>query len=187
MRRETTDAMGNSITLYNDRLVDAEDIHMSNGLTSVFLSTLVLSGSALAQTDRERALIVWLAEHDQAVVGSGTVGFAISDMPWTPLGFAAEQQFLLQVIAAAQAKTHWALLGYHPNEALLIPRLATFAHLIQQLTVDRVASVQSHEWCPTAAVEDIPTGFSYCMRHQILLHWRGCIVCNDLGIVPEPQ
>jgi hypothetical protein len=174
--------MGNTISLYDHTLVDTECIHMSNGLTSVFVSTLVLSGSALARTDRQRELIVWLAEHDQAVVGIGTVGFSLTDMPWTPTDFEAEKQFLLQVITAAQAKTHWELLGYTPNEALLLPRLAKFAQLMQQFTADHVDPSRYHMWLNTSAECAIPPGFPCCDRHQTLLHWRGCIVCNDLGI-----
>jgi len=167
--------------------MDAECIHMSNSLTSVFLSTLVLSGSALAQTDRERELIVWLSEHDQAVLGIGTVGFSITDMPWTLTGFELEKHFLLQMIEATQAQTHWELLDYTPNETLLSPKLVKFAHLMQQFTTDHVDPFRYSSWLDTSAEYAIPVGFPCCVRHQTLLHWRGCIICNDLGIVTEQQ
>jgi len=67
--------MGNTISLpvkFNDVV---EPISMSNGLTSVFIEVLVISGSILANTDREKELIIWLAQRDQSVVGIGTVGF----------------------------------------------------------------------------------------------------------------
>ena len=51
------------------------DIQMSNGLTDVFFNVLVLSGSALARTDSERRLVVWLAEKDQSRMGYGAIGF----------------------------------------------------------------------------------------------------------------
>jgi hypothetical protein len=49
----------------------AEDVVMSNGMTSVFLSVLLLSGSDLARSDHEVATVAWLAEQDQATVGLG--------------------------------------------------------------------------------------------------------------------
>ncbi|MGG3507727.1 hypothetical protein ABES58_19860 [Paenibacillus lautus] len=75
--------MGNAISLPKglEHLVDS--LHMSNGLTSVFIEVLAISGSQLAKTNRERELIIWLAQRDQAIVGIGTVGFDIDEMPWT--------------------------------------------------------------------------------------------------------
>lgn len=63
--------MGNIISL-NDKTPKSDWISMSNGLTSVFISVLGLSGSRLAQTDDEKRLIVWLLEKDQSAVGIGT-------------------------------------------------------------------------------------------------------------------
>jgi len=42
---------------------------MSNGLTSVFISTLELSGTHLAKADNEKRMIVWLLERDQGAIG----------------------------------------------------------------------------------------------------------------------
>ncbi|MDE6728657.1 MAG: hypothetical protein K2J80_12080, partial [Oscillospiraceae bacterium] len=68
--------MGNCITFGEDSL------KMSNGLTAVFIDVITLAGSRIAQTVDEKRLIVWLAEKDQSVVGIGTVGFDIREMPW---------------------------------------------------------------------------------------------------------
>ena len=64
---------------------------MSNGLTSVVISTLVLAASALAQTDRQRELAVWFASHDQGVFGLGMVGLDVSDLPWRADTFEADR------------------------------------------------------------------------------------------------
>lgn len=42
----------------------------------------MLSGSELAKTNREKEFIIWLAQRDQNVVGRGTVGFDLDEMPW---------------------------------------------------------------------------------------------------------
>ena len=73
--------MGNAITNKRHSLNDR--LKMSNGLTEAFLHVLVLNGSALATSDGERDLITWLARHDQNVVGRGTVGFDLREMPWS--------------------------------------------------------------------------------------------------------
>lgn len=59
----------------------------------MFIEVLVISGSILAGTNREKELIIWLAQRDQSVVGIGTVGFDIDEMPWTVNSFASEKDF----------------------------------------------------------------------------------------------
>lgn len=51
--------MGNVIS-FDDNTSPSEFISMSNGLTSVFISTLGLSGSILAKTEKEKQIIIWL-------------------------------------------------------------------------------------------------------------------------------
>ncbi len=57
--------MGNRIGLPRT----GADIYLSNMGTSVLLIMLVLSGTALARTDGERSLVVFLAERDQTYRG----------------------------------------------------------------------------------------------------------------------
>lgn len=96
--------MGNIISLD----ICGQHISMSNGLTSVFISTLGLSGTRLAKTDDEKRMIIWLLEKDQSAIGSGTVGFDICEMPWNPVSFYATKCFLLNVIEGAKRK-----IGYY--------------------------------------------------------------------------
>ncbi|WP_281936842.1 hypothetical protein [Paenibacillus tyrfis] len=49
--------MGNVISMPKAQEDAAPSLSMSNGLTSVFLDVLVLSGSRIANTDREKELI----------------------------------------------------------------------------------------------------------------------------------
>ncbi|GCF10136.1 hypothetical protein [Dictyobacter arantiisoli] len=93
--------MGNRIT--NECVESSESLKMSNGLTSVMISLLVLSGSALAEREHEKLLIVWFASRDQALSGMGTVGFDLNEIPWTAEQFEAEKHFLLAVIRRAQS------------------------------------------------------------------------------------
>jgi len=57
--------MGNCIDLYEG--MEKDGISMSNGTTSVFISILVLTGSRLAVSERQKELIVWLACQDQSL------------------------------------------------------------------------------------------------------------------------
>ena len=80
--------MGN-IICFNRNSPAHDCIRMSNGATDVFINVLAISGSALAETEQEKRLIVWLSEKDQKV-GRGTVGFDIVEMPWQKETFIAE-------------------------------------------------------------------------------------------------
>lgn len=92
--------MSNVIRI-DDTTPTEEWLCMSNGTIDVFIDVLTLSSSALAKAEQEKLLTVWLAEKDQAVVGLGTVGFDLCEMPWTAEGFVQEREFLCRIIDAA--------------------------------------------------------------------------------------
>ncbi len=104
--------MANTISLPKQLNDVVEPIGMSNGLTSVFIEVLVISGSVLAKTNREKELIIWLAQRDQSVVGIGTVGFDIDEMPWTIDSFESEKDFILDTISNAADGLGWEKLSY---------------------------------------------------------------------------
>lgn len=174
--------MGNCISLPKDPAYSVEDLHMSNGLTSVFLEVLVLSGSILAATDREKEMVIWLAQRDQACVGIGTVGFDIDEMPWTVDSFEAEKQFLLRTIASAMEGLGWDRLDYEPNKEMVQRCLSRFNLLIRTFEKRSVNLDNYLEWseiedgdpCPT-----IPYGYPKCEQHGVYLSLFGCIICND--------
>lgn len=165
--------MSNHITFGEDSL------QMSNGLTAVFIDVLTLAGSRLAQTVDAKRLIVWLAEKDQSVVGIGTVGFDICEMPWNTECFEENKRFVLKVVEAAENKMDWDRLGYQPNEELLIPALKRFAELISQMTADDVDKNAADEWLNAAESGDpVLHGFPKCEKHGILLTCHGCLFCS---------
>lgn len=166
--------MGNHITFGEDYL------KMSNGLTAVFIDVMTLAGSRIAQTVDEKRLVVWLAEKDQSVVGIGTVGFDIREMPWNTERFEENKRFMLEVTEAAKNRTGWDKLGYQPNEKLLFPELEKFAEMISRLTAENVDENASKEWLNSAESDDpVICGFPKCEKHETLLTCFGCHICNN--------
>lgn len=166
--------MGNRITFGENSL------KMSNGLTSVFIDVLTLAGSRFAQTVDEKRLIVWLAEKDQSIVGIGTVGFDIREMPWNTENFEVNKRFMLKVIKAAENKTDWDKLDYQPNEEHIFWALKEFAELISKLAVKYVLSNALGEWIMDADSDDpVICGFPKCAKHGTLLTCFGCHICNN--------
>ena len=169
--------MGNIISL------DAAGRHfaMSNGLTSVLIDVLGLSGTRLAKTDTEKRMIVWLLEKDQSAAGGGTVGFDICEMPWNDRGFDDMKRFWLCVIEAAKRRTGWELLDYPPNEALLFPCLDRFHELISKAEPDIIDHGAVESWlCDTREDPDDPIlcGYPQCPKHHVFLTVFGCHLCN---------
>lgn len=157
----------------------SEWIAMSNGLTSVFVNVLGLSGSRLAKTEDEKRLIVWLLEKNQSVVGTGTVGFDICDMPWNIENFKQNKEFLLSVAAGVKDRLGWETLGYEPNEALLLPCIVQFEMLIHQMNVDQIDQQAGTDWLAAADDDDpILNGFPQCPEHGVFLTFIGCQVCT---------
>ncbi|CAM4472806.1 Uncharacterised protein [Paenibacillus macerans] len=174
--------MGNSISLPEDPAYSVEDLHMSNGLTSVFIEVLALSGSILATTNREKELVIWLAQRDQACVGIGTVGFDIDEMPWKIDSFEAEKEFMLRTIASAMDGLGWERLNYEPNQEMVQRCLQQFELMISAFEKKSVDINNYLEWSEIEEGDDSPTipyGYPKCDKHGVYLSCHGCILCNN--------
>lgn len=166
--------MSNIISLNSDT------ISMSNGLTDVFISVLVLSGSRLAEIVDEKRLIVWLAEKDQSKVGIGTVGFDIREMPWNKECFEESRLFMLKTVGLAKNKTDWDKLDYAPNEKLLFHALSKFSDMLSTLAAKDIDPNALGEWLADADSDDpVFLGFPKCEKHGALLSCFGCQLCNN--------
>ncbi len=169
--------MGNIICFDENTPVD-DWICMSNAATDVFINVLSLSGSMLAETVEEKQLIIWLSEKDQKFVGLGTVGFNIVDMPWKKETFSNDKRFLLNVIKSAENKLGWEKLDYIPK--LVLPNLQKFKEYIEKMTEDDIDDNVISEWLNAAESNDpIHCGFPRCKKHNTLLTFLGCQICNS--------
>lgn len=157
-----------------------DSFQMSNGGTSMFINILCLSGGVLAKTDSQKRLMVFLAECNQSVYGSGTVGFDIVDMPWDKDSFDEDKAFMLKVIEGAEHKSGWEKLSYTPNEENALCYLDKFRVLIEKMTKDDVNEEVLTEWCKDAE-EEYPArrDFCICEKHGAYVGIHGCQVCND--------
>lgn len=153
---------------------------MSNGATDVLLTTLCLSGSRIAVTEHEKDFIVFLAERDQSVVGIGTVGFHIGEMPWNRDSLTQDKAFMIKVTDSAISGLGREMLSYDPPEKFLIPNLRHFRRLIEAMEIDWIQEKDIAEWYE-AKEENEPgnKNYPYCKKHHILLTCFGCIACND--------
>lgn len=156
--------------------------HLQNSATDTFLAVLILSGSALAETDWEKATVVWLAAHDQSIIGRGVVGFPINEMGWTRESFDSQKQFVLRMIDGAMLEPQWDAIGFEPELAAavaqwLLPTLAQFRGLVEEFTVGDVEENPdpgiSRDW-----IAEECHGYPQCPKHGVYLHHSGCILCN---------
>lgn len=169
--------MGNIICFNKNTPID-DCICMSNMATDVFINVLSLSGSILAETVEEKQLIVWLSEKDQKFVGLGTVGFDIVEMPWKKETFSNDKIFLLNVIKSAESKLGWEKLDYIPE--FILPNLQKFREHIEKMTEDDIDNNALSEWLNAAESNDpINCGFPQCKKHNTLLTFLGCQICNS--------
>ncbi|WP_433751920.1 hypothetical protein [Paenibacillus amylolyticus] len=157
---------------------------MTNTATSVFIEILVLSGSLIAETDREKEFVIWLAQRDQNVVGRGTVGFDLDEMPWLENDVDLMKQFMLRMIDTAINKTQWHILDYVPGEEWSRMTLHHFLTVIQAFNQNHVNEQHYMEWT-TLDEEDeyeptIPEGYPKCQKHGAYRSCLGCVICNSL-------
>jgi hypothetical protein len=159
----------------------ATEVMMSNGLTSVFLDVLLLSGSDLARTDSEVAAVVSLAERDQSIVGLGIVGFDVSELGWAPDRFESHKQFLLGMVDGAMAGHRWNVLDYEPNRDRLLPCLAEFRKLVETFSI---SACPAEPFIALWSTVGLRSDRAKCPRHAVYLHnlnvdnSRRCQLCN---------
>lgn len=174
--------MGNTIDLNNNNRDNIKPLSMSNTLTAIFLEVFVLSGSMTANTNREKELIIWLAQRDQEIVGIGTVGFDIDELPWTKESFNAEKQFLLKALDNAISGLGWSKLSYEPNREMVVRCLEHFKKMIIAFEVNDVDEQQYLVWIENNDLDETPTiprGYPKCDKHNLLLSCHGCLICNN--------
>lgn len=144
---------------------------LSNGSTSVLLSVLLLSGSALAQSPWEKELITWLAEHDQDVFGLGVVGFDLDEIAWDSQNFAIQKDFFLRIIDLALSRHGWERLTYDPP--FVADQLRVLRRLVEIYCQEFVEPSRGWDW------KLRPSEFIKCPLHQVYMHSAGCLICND--------
>ncbi|MEP6757016.1 MAG: hypothetical protein ABJA67_16035 [Chthonomonadales bacterium] len=162
--------MGNCFTYNRAGL----SLWMSNGGTSVFLSVLLLAGSDLARSGWECEMMVWLADNDQAVFGAGTVGFDLDEIAWEPTQFATQKAFLLHVIDVALTRHRWNALDYDPP--VVADNLKEFRVIVEAYSLDNTTGPGKSDWAHE------PTSLGKCVRHEVFVHARGCLLCHDMSI-----
>ncbi len=152
-------------------------VTMNNGLTQVVLAVLAMASTSEARTDTDRRVAVQLASRDQAILGHGTVGFALDELSW-PVDsrehFDSAKAFLLRSIARARSGQDWGKLGYPPRRDRVESSLEHLADLAGQLDFDAIkASAAS----PLDTL--VPESSTVCPEHDVYEHLAGCLVCND--------
>ena len=90
--------------------------------------------------------------------------------------------YLLRVIDTARNRKDWGILGYRPDPKHIVYALNGFEHLIQRMTIDDVDEGVLEGWIKdTEAKDPIRCGFPKCDKHQLLLSYLGCKLCNEGG------
>lgn len=162
-----------SNTISNQQSTSNSDLHLSNGATSVLICFLAMAGSQLAQRECEIDLITWLSSRDQGILGSGVVGFDLSELPWSRLEdeFRHQKIFLANVIDRIQLGLDAPLVDYDP------PHLDVLAsgllELLSSFEFSMINASQPEWWLLPSPTQE------KCDTHRVFLHEAGCVVCND--------
>lgn len=189
--------MGNRIT--HPRYGFLGSLKMSNGRTDVVLAVLVVSGSRLAASPHDAEFVLWLAQLDQSAVGFGTVGFDLSEMPWTFDGFDGEKAFVLRMVEGAQARLGWEVLNFGTPPEVLCGDLEQIRMLVLNMTAEdlrKAEQTRMRQYLDAGSGEatakqlvapdprrgvEMPAELQKCEKHGVFLAKYGCVVCNNLA------
>jgi len=168
--------MGNLI--FNSKT--KEMVTLSNGATSVLYHTLLLSGSKIAQTSWEKRFMIWLAERDQNVIGSGIVGFDITELGWNNEEFEKEKSFIVKSLKSSLEKKEWQNLPYNPSEKIIQNKLTETLKIFNSLKIEDI-STKKRMWYNEPNEFDLN---EICQIHSIYLNKlqpepkSRCQLCN---------
>jgi hypothetical protein len=146
------------------------EVYISNAGTSVFILTLMLGASDIATTGWQQDLAAWLASHDQAIYGSGMVGFDLSEIAWSTDNFQAEHGFLLTVVDRAMGRHRWDELELKPQWTA--DYLRDFRKLVAEFRADLINAGQ--RWDP-----EPPDPPVMCAKHLVYEDRYGCVICRN--------
>ena len=171
--------MGNTISHKTKEKV----FHVSNSWTSVLYGTLMISGSETAKTEWEKLFMIWLAEHDQNVVGPGIVGIDFDDVCWREDDFKSQQDFVVNLAARAIEENLWYRLDYLTDEKVLIALFNDWIDLFQEAKKEDIKPKKDFRWYSKPQSDDLD---KRCSIHGIYLNRLGeteagcCMLCNDV-------
>jgi hypothetical protein len=166
--------MGNNII--NLKADPGSLIELTNGSTDMVSDLLVLAGSAIAEDDHEKDLVIWIAQTDQHVRGRGAVSFDIAQIGWDPVIFEKQKDFMLRLISAAICKAGREKLDYEPLEPFASDTLKSLKEMITAFGSAHIdPKVQIDLW----EFDEDTKKYERCSYHDVLYHAHGCIVCNN--------
>ena len=169
--------MANIFGLRRDDMSE-DKISIPDRGAEVLMQVLVLAAAALAETESQKQLAVWLAEHDRRR-GADSLGFCIAEMPWHAESFDADRRFMVRVTDAASQQNGWEHLNARPNIEHLMPMLGWFHKRFVRLRYEDVNPRALEFWLSDMEPDDPAlNGFPRCKRHGIYLTWLGCPLCR---------
>lgn len=156
---------------------------INNSWTSVLYSTLLISGSETANSQWEKYFMIWLAEHDQGIVGQGMVGIDFDDIYWSEDDFENQQSFVVNIAKNAIEKQLWRNLDYQTDEDTLTELLNNWIDLFQQASKDDINTIDDFKWYVKPGLDDLDRK---CAVHGIFLNKLGetekacCYLCDEI-------
>ena len=155
-----------------------DGLYLSNTATDVFLDVLTLAGSSIAARAWEQHFVLHLADGQR--FGLGTVGFDLSELPWTE-DCRQEKGFLFRAIDLALSRHRWEVLDYEP--ARVAEDLTAYRAIVEGY--DPVPAPEHHLDRPPVGIYDQPDWRSgppvelivLCPVHEVFVGEFGCRLC----------
>ncbi len=152
---------------------------MSNSLTHSIYMTMMVEGAKIARTRWEKEFLIWLADHNQSVIGLGIVGFDVCELGWIKEDFVAQKQFLLQLLKNAQANKTYAQHPIYLKEEFGETKITAIHSILEPLQVEDVSEHPRMYYSPQKAdkVEQCPIHEVYMNNLDEEQKYR-CLLCE---------
>ena len=155
---------------------------ISNGWTSVLYSTLLISGSGIAKTIWEKLFMIWLAEHDQGIIGYGMAGIDFDQIFWSVSEFEKQKEFVTGIAQKAINEKSWSKLDYETEEEVLEGLLNLWIDMFSKASAEDIKPIEDYNWYVKPDLSDLD---NKCSIHNVFLNrlmedkMGCCMICND--------
>lgn len=142
----------------------------------LLIDLLCIKGSELASTDFEKDLVIWIAQHDSDIMGSGATGFDICEMPWNIDTFEDQKNFIFNVLHDMLKEAEWK--ANISDEAWIVLKgfILNMTALIENFNLNHV-DVENQ--LPIFEFDNGYEKYNKCEIHGVYYHSLGCVICGQ--------
>ena len=168
--------MGNNFV----NTVSNKSVSFSNLVTTPLYSGILIEGSKIAKSVWEKRLMIFIAEKNQNVIGSGIVGIELTELEWDKSNFKSQRDFLLEIVQQSRINKTYNKYIFTLQEKIGEMKLLEIEDLIASLKIEEIKESKFKYY-----IEPPKSKFDLCDKHKVYINYLSeerkdnCLICSN--------